>query len=240
MSKHGPTVYVFMDESGDTGGKLDKGASPYFIVVWVETTNPEALREAIRNLRTALSLPKTFEFRYHDTHAPRVRIAFFKLLRSLNMRVRAALVDKTRLPKDFKHYGRDALYPFVVGALVLHAPADELQDAILVLDGKHGVQTDDLLAKLRRHLTRLCREQQRARVFEKLVACGAKSEDGLQVADMIAGALSERFERGKSDYDTYIKLEVISKMVDWGSNLIWERANGTDRRTMGSRRALVT
>src|SRR5215216_5446817 len=34
-------------------------------------------------------------------------------------------------------------------------------------------------------------------------------------------------------------LEVISKMVDWGSNPSWERANGSYRRTMGSGRTVI-
>jgi len=36
-----------------------------------------------------------------------------------------------------------------------------------------------------------------------------------------------------------VYLEVISKMVDCGSNPNWERANGAYRRTMGSSRTVI-
>lgn len=45
-TKSRPTVYAFMDESGDAGGNIHRGASPYFVVVFVETTEPEAVRTA--------------------------------------------------------------------------------------------------------------------------------------------------------------------------------------------------
>src|SRR5713226_5863986 len=95
-----PTVYAFMDESGDAGGNLHKGASPHFVLAMVETTQPENLRDELKRLRAALHLPAAFEFRYHDTRNASVRAAFFVLLRSLDVRLRAAAVDKARLPEE--------------------------------------------------------------------------------------------------------------------------------------------
>ncbi|MEW5719900.1 MAG: DUF3800 domain-containing protein, partial [Chloroflexota bacterium] len=190
MTKVHPTVYAFLDESGDAGGNVRKGASPHFVLAMVETTNPEQLRAELRRLRVALHLPATFEFRYHDTRKVAVRAAFFVLLRSLDLRVRAAIVDKARLPEDFD-YKRQGLYSFVVGELVMRAPMNELQDAILIVDGKGGAPTANLVRGLRIHLTRLCTERERP--FRKIVARNSSSEDGLQFADMVAGVLAERF-----------------------------------------------
>ncbi len=167
-----------MDESGDAGGNIRRGASPYFVVVFVETTEPETLREHLRDLRAEFDLPQAFESHYHDTRMPWAREAFFTLFRSLDVRVRAAVVDKARLPEDFE-YGRDAMYQFVIGEMVIRASESELHDAILIVDGQRGAQTEDLLNRLRRYLTRLYQEHHRRRAFQKIVARNSKAEAGL-------------------------------------------------------------
>ncbi len=204
-----PTVYAFMDESGDAGGNVRKGASSHFVLAMVETTDPDNLRAELRQLRVALQLPATFEFRYHDTRKVAHRAAFFVLLRSLDVRVRAAVVDKTRLPEDF-NYDDQRLYSFVLGELVMRAPMNQLQDAILIVDGQRGAPTENLLNGVRRYLTQMYQERQRARAFRKLVARNSKAEDGLQFADMVAGVLAERFLHGESAYDDYVD----SKLAD--------------------------
>lgn len=203
MLKPRSTVYAFLDESGDAGNNVRKGASLHFVLAMVETTEPERLHEELDRLRAALNLPATFEFRYHDARKVSVRAAFFVLLRSLDLRVRAAVVDKARLPEDFGYKGQ-GLYSFAVGELVMRAPMNELQNAILVLDGQRGAPTKNLLNGIRRHLMRLCQERQRVRAFRKLVARNSKTEDGLQFADMVAGVLAERFMHGESAYDDYV------------------------------------
>ncbi len=213
MRRRTPTVYAFMDESGDPGSNLRKGASSFFIVVFVETTQPDMLRENLQDLRVEFNLPRTFEFRYHDTRMTWAREAFFTLLRSMDVRVRAAVVDKARLPLEFNHYGRIAMNQFVVGELVMRAPQEQLHDAVLVIDGERGVQTEALVNGLRTYLTRLYRERTRVRAFQKIVVRGARAEDGLQYADMVAGVLAERFERGKSNYDKVVNARISDLWV---------------------------
>jgi len=212
MTRARTTVYAFMDESGDAGGNVRKGASPHFVLAMVETTAPDHLRDELKRLRIALHLPATFEFRYHDTRNVSVRAAFFVLLRSLDLRIRAAIVDKARLPEDFD-YGHQGLYSFVVGELVMRAPTNELQDAILVVDGERGTATGNLLNGIRRYLTRLYQERQRVRAFRKLVARNSKSEDGLQFADMVAGVLAERATHGESAYDDYVNAKLVDLWI---------------------------
>jgi len=211
-TKIAPTVYAFMDESGDAGGNVRKGASSHFVLAMVETTAPENLRVELCRLRVALNLPATFEFRYHDTRKVAVRAAFFVLLRSLDVRVRAAVVDKTRLPADFS-FKRQGIYSFVVGQLVMRASLDELADAILIVDGKGGAPTANLMRGLRTHLSQLCRDYQRVRPFQKIVARNSSAEEGLQFADMVAGALREKFIHGDSRYAEYIEAKLADLWV---------------------------
>ncbi len=94
MAKRAPTVYAFMDESGDPGRDVRRGASRHFILTLVETIEPDRLRDELQRLRLALNLHEQFEFHYHNTRSVERRAAFFVLLRALNLKVRAAIIDK--------------------------------------------------------------------------------------------------------------------------------------------------
>ena len=210
-AKSRQTVYAFMDESGDAGGNVRKGASSHFVLALVETTEPEHLREELRRLRIALGLPASFEFRYHDTRKIAMRAAFFVLLHSLDVRVRAAVVDKSKLPEEAWRWGEQEMYEYALGELVKHSSVDELSEAILVIDGERKQR---FVQKLRQYLSQIGREQRRGRIFKAIVLKESKREDGLQFADMVAGVLAERTEHGESTFDDYVdsKLKVMLQL----------------------------
>jgi hypothetical protein len=209
MSKRAPTVYAFMDESGDPGRDVRRGASLHFVLVLVETTEPDTLRDELQRLRVALSLHEQFEFHYHSTRSVERRAAFFVLLRALNLKIRAAIIDKSHLPKSFSAFDTE-LYAFALGELVVRALPNDLAEAVLVVDGERGETTEKTLAGIRKHLSRLYESRSRVRAFKKLIARNSETEAGLQFADMVAGALAERVVHGESSYDDYVD----SKLVD--------------------------
>ncbi len=204
MRQRTPTVYAFMDESGDAGGNIHRGASPHFVLALVETTQPDLLRDELLRLRTALNLPATFEFRYHDTRMHWARAAFFVLLRSLDLQVRAAVVDKVRLPEEALKWGKQEMYEYALGELVSHSSSKELQDAVLVIDGKRETSAQPFIRGLRQHLAAIAQQQKRERIFKTIVLKEAEREDGLQYADMVAGVLHEIVEHGESVYEDYV------------------------------------
>ncbi len=60
-------MLAFVDESGDTGRKLDHGSSPFFVVAIVTfEDNDEALAcdKRIASLRSQLKLPENYEFHF--------------------------------------------------------------------------------------------------------------------------------------------------------------------------------
>lgn len=207
-SKPRPTVYAFMDESGDAGGNVHRGASPYFVVVFVETTEPETLCENLRDLRTKFNLPRRFEFRYHDTRMAWARGAFFTLFRSLDVRVRAAVVDKARLSSEARDWGRQEMYEYVLGEMVSRSARDELYMAVLVIDGQRESSAKPFIRGLRRRFDQIERAQKRGRIFKAIQLKEARREDGLQYADMVAGALAEELRHGTSAY----RADVAAKM----------------------------
>ena len=73
-------MLAFIDESGDSGFKLEKGSSPYFVVALVmfeDHEEAEACDHRIGLLRRELGYPPDFEFHFaHNSH--RVRLAFLQ------------------------------------------------------------------------------------------------------------------------------------------------------------------
>lgn len=203
-----------MDESGDAGLNVRKGASPHFVMVLVETTAPEVLRESLQDLRTKLNLSKDFEFHYHATQMPWVRAGFFSLLRALDVRVRAAVLDKTKLQKEAARWRKPEVYEYVLSELVKRARPTELHDAILIVDGERQGSNEPFLRGLRQAMSLLGEKQHRGRIFKSIVLKEAKREDGLQYADMIAGVIAEGVKHGESPYDMAIaeKLAILLQL----------------------------
>lgn len=172
--------------AGTLAGLSRSSASQHFVLVLVETVEPETLEQELKRLRTALKVSSVFEFRFHDTRSVERRAAFFVLLHALNLKIRAAVIDKTKLPESFGAFDTE-LYAFALGELVARASPRDLQDAILVMDGEGGETTEKTLNHIRRHLTRLYEERKRVRAFRKLIARNSRNEAGLQFADMVAG-----------------------------------------------------
>ncbi len=214
MARRAPTVYAFMDESGDAGSNVRKGASPHFVLVLVETTEPDQLRDALEQLRVRLNLPREFEFHYSETHMPWARAGFFALLSSLEMRVRAAVLDKSKLPKEAARWRKLEMYEYVLSELVKRSRPAELRDAILIVDGERASGNEPFLRGLRQAMSALGEKQHRGRIFKAIVLKQAKREDGLQYADMIAGAIAEGVKHGESPYDMAIaeKLAILLQL----------------------------
>ncbi|OQY87351.1 MAG: hypothetical protein B6D41_11730 [Chloroflexi bacterium UTCFX4] len=206
MSKRAPTVYAFMDESGDAGADMRRGASPHFVLTLVETTQPEVLSEEMAKLRKALNLSPIFEFRFHDTRSTERRAAFFVLLRSLDVRIRAVMVDKTKLPDDTRKWGEQKMYEYALGEIIKHSLPSELTQVYLVIDGNQS--KEKFVLRLRVWATQLARALKRERIFKAIVLRESRREDGLQIADMAAGVMAEIAEHGESAYESDVMAKV--------------------------------
>jgi len=178
------TQFHHLDECGDPGLGLGKGASSHFTLALVQTAKRASI-PALVELRRACHLSPHFEFKFHDT-AETLKATFFAALRPVPFRVRIAVVDKARLPESFLAMSGQELYIHFLTELVLRVSELEIANDILVTDRA----TKAFRRALRLHLSERVCELHRVRPFKK-IACGdATHEDGLQCADMIAGAVA--------------------------------------------------
>ncbi|MFQ5854834.1 MAG: DUF3800 domain-containing protein [Anaerolineae bacterium] len=198
------TQYYHLDESGDPGFDIAGGASTHFALALVQLAERAPLLE-LAELRRSRRLPPTFEFKYHKTTAAQ-KVAFFKAVQAVPFRVRAVVVDKANLDDSVRQMsGRDLTIHFVT-QLTLRASALDIANDVLVIDGA----TPAFRRALRIKLSEECRKTGRARPFKKIVGGGSRHEDGLQLADMIVGAILHSV--AKND-DAHYKM-FAGKVVD--------------------------
>ncbi len=135
----------FVDESGDTGFKLDRGSSATFVVAMVVFTDrDEAQRcdDRIASLREELSLRVSHEF--HFSHnAPRLRAAFLEAVQPFAFRVHVLVADKVRLLKQGLGEPITGLYETATDLLFTDAKP-YLSDAIVTLDTRGGRHPETL------------------------------------------------------------------------------------------------
>ncbi|MBM3128246.1 MAG: DUF3800 domain-containing protein [Chloroflexi bacterium] len=179
------TQYHFLDDSGDPGLSGAVTSSSHLAVAIVQLTDTASLRE-LADVRRTFHFPPTFEFKYHKTKH-RHRVAFFEAIKPIPFRARAVVVDKSNLPQEFIGLKGQALTVEFIARLVLRASPLDIANDILIVDGN----TPKFIRQLRIRLSQECRKTDRVHPFNKIISRDSGREDGLQVADMIAGAVRQ-------------------------------------------------
>jgi hypothetical protein len=177
------TQYHNFDESGDPGLSRSAHSSSHLVLAMVQLPERGPLPE-LTALRQILRLPPNFEFKFHKSTELQ-KEAFFAATVPIAFRVRAVVIDKSGLPPRFRSLHGAALVGQFLVALALRASPLDIADDILVLDGA----TPAFRRALRIMLSEACRSSGRIRPFKKIVSGDSSREDGLQLADMIAGAI---------------------------------------------------
>jgi len=189
-------MYLFLDWAGDPGTRFGEGSSEQLIFVVVLCVEYGDLKQSLSELRRALNLPQDYEFHYVETPR-RVREAFFRMLAGVPFAAQALLVHKRQLAQSLaRTRGRDVLGRFIA-ELMVRVPSDSMEGAILLVDGDKVAGA--LTRVIRVSISRETKAKRIKRGLKKVKGRPSHQEDGLQVADMLAGAIAGR-EKGEVDY----------------------------------------
>ncbi len=186
------TQYFFVDESGDAG--LNNKGSAYYVVAMAQLPNREPVMELVA-LREELNLSPNFEFHFYKMNS-RQKDEFFQAIRPLSFRVRVATLIKSRTPPEIRDLGSVELATQLLVDLTLRASPLDIANDILVLDDA----PDSFIQSMRIHFTQAYKQVKRDRPFKKIVSSKSKYDDGLQIADMIAGAVRQLVWEDDSAY----------------------------------------
>lgn len=185
-------MLVFVDEAGDTGLKLGKGSSRYFIVTLVifeEHAEAEAADTRISLLRRELGLPTEYEFHFNET-PERIKQAFFEAVVRYNFFYFAIVINKGKL------YGpgfqvKESFYKYA-SSLVFQNAQQHLTDAIVVFDGSG---TREFKRQLKSYLARKINQPGAVSPKIRKVKLQDSGRNNLiQLADMVCGAVARSFK----------------------------------------------
>lgn len=192
MSKSQPPPrFLFLDWAGDAGFKFRRGSSRYLIIAVVFTDDYQTLQDGLDRLREQWELGKGFYFHYVEASS-KVRPAFFRVLVSLPFQARVLVVDKPRLSASFRTLGGQKIIQHFVAELVVGLPREMTEGATLIFDG-HRRETR-VTRGIRVAISHLQKERGLDYHLKRVLPCSLIEEDGVQIADMIAGAALDQVD----------------------------------------------
>lgn len=187
------------DESGDVSFSFGKGASRYFVVAIVATPEPDALRAVLVDLRKRENFPEGFEFHFHSLASAKLRRKIFLTLSTAHFEAWALVVDKTTLSDVFKAMNGLDFYLYFVSELIRQIPSEKKIHSTLILDEFGSPNL------IRQELRRVMKARGIAHGFQRIFIRRSRSEDLIQVADLVAGALLRRDAKKDSEAFGYIQ-----------------------------------
>jgi hypothetical protein len=195
-------MFVYLDETGDTGFKFDKGSSRYVIVTILVTTDPVPLNAEIDAFRREQRFPDNHEFKFYSS-PDSVRSRFLRLLLKHECLVRCLIVDKHRLSL-VQTPDSEVLYNTVVAMLLQHGEP-WLIDARLILDRRHQHAAKQGLAPfVRRELN-----HGGVRRIRDIKYHESHRDNLLQAVDMASGAINARYARNHPEFLHIIRSRVV-------------------------------
>lgn len=195
-------IYLYIDETGDTGFKFDKNSSTHFVVGMVSGDRGR-IETAARDVRRNLRWRDDQEFKFSDS-GDAAKSLYLESMNRTRFGAYIMTFDKRRLrqvpERDF--------YGYLVG-LALQDVIEILNENCLVLDesflGKNKKRT--FRTELRARLTR----PGAGKVLRALSYRGSGSDEMLQLADMVVGAAARVHRRGDDQYRRMIAARIISE-----------------------------
>lgn len=191
------------DEAGNASLNFARGASRYFVIAVVATQDADGLRFVLEDVRERENLSQGFEFHFNSLTSEKLRKNTLLALKNANFMAWAIVVDKTIMPKPLRALTGLEFYLFMVAELISLIPANIRAKGTLILDEVGIAETT--LVKLRRMFKANGIQHGFSRIFFRR----SRSEDLIQIADLVAGAILRR--DAKKDYEAfdYIKDKVL-------------------------------
>lgn len=189
-------MLVFIDESGDTGRKIDRGSSRYFIVVLVlfeEDDEAIACDQRIDLLRKELRLPDGYEFKFQKMRRAH-RETFLQAVLPYSFFYFGIIINKD--PKKLFGEGfllKESFYKYAC-SLVFENAKPHLKNATVVIDGSGS---REFKRQLQYYLKR-----KTDGVIRKVKVQSSHSNNLIQLADMVAGSVHRSLSK-KGDREAY-------------------------------------
>lgn len=204
-------MLAFLDESGDTGRKTDKGSSGYFVVslvIFLDNDEALACDQRIELLKTELNLPDDYEFHF-SRNSKRIKQAFLDAVNRYAFSIVTVAINKD----PAKLYGdgfnvKSSFYKFAC-QMVLTNALPYLDQATLIID-KSGSTT--FQGALKKYIRKTLDDHSRLKI-KKIKAQESDKNNLLQLVDYCV-SIGNRRMQNKKDWREYYKY-ISAKEVGW-------------------------
>lgn len=196
-------MLIFIDESGDSGLKIDKGSSRYFtvgLVLFEEGEEAISCDQRIQLLKREVGWRENDEFHFKN-NSDKIRVAFLKAVSPYNFFYYGIVINKD--PKKLFGDGfknKSSFYKYACG-LVFENAKEKMRDSIVVIDESGNLDFKNQLAKYLRG-----RLNKNDKLIKKIKMQRSESNNLLQLADYVAGAINRSVKNEKKRSDAYRKI----------------------------------
>jgi hypothetical protein len=192
------------DEAGDFSFNFKKGASRYLVVVVIGTSEPDALRDLLKNIRNENKLSPAFEFGFNNISSAQLRQRVFTTLSLADFEAWALIADKTTLPNTFRAFmsGLD-VYAYFISEVIQHIPLEKRMGATLILDEFGNPE------KTRAEIKKVFKRLNIKHGFNRISMRRSQQESLIQIADLIAGSILRRDTHHQSESYDVIARKIV-------------------------------
>lgn len=196
-------MLVFIDDSGDPSFKFEKGSSKFFVICCIlfdDDLQAEKTSTAIKELRRTLKFSEKMEFKFNGS-SYKTRTAFLNTIDPFSFKIRVLVVDKKKITSALLKNDRQSFYSYFI-KMVLRHNKGTIMDAKIKIDGSG----DRIFRK--RFLTYLRKELnfKQRKIVKNLRLVDSKTNQLIQMADMVAGTIRRYKEAEKADAPKYWKI----------------------------------
>jgi hypothetical protein len=180
------TNILYVDWSGDPGFRFRAGSSLYLSIACVMSS--PSFAQPLSAIRDDYHLGRKFYFRFANV-SNLIKPIFFSELAQADIGGVVLRVDKPALKPEFRSMKGNQLIGHFIAECIDRLPPAALQDYSLMFDGSR----DESAATQMIRITISAQLRSRNLPRPKHIAPRpAREEDGLQIADMLAGAAASR------------------------------------------------
>lgn len=201
-------MYVFIDDSGDPAFKLAQGSTSHFViacVVFTGSNSAEVASSSIKDFKTNSGISINQELKFNKTRFD-LQKEFFKHIQNLDFFVRAVVIDKRDIHSQYFINNTKSMYNYAIKE-VLSKSAHLLIDAKVKIDGSAGREARQALAAYIKNQV----NNAEVKSVLKVKHVDSKSDNLIQLADMVAGAIRRSHEGDKTDKYKLMLYPIISK-----------------------------
>lgn len=190
-------MLVFIDDSGDSGFRVEKGSSKIFVIVLVIFDDPLEAEEtslAVKKLRRKMKVSDQYEFKFNKTNRV-FREAFFEAVKGCKFKVRAVVVDKQKIYSPRLRSYKENFYNHIIMHVIKNS-IGRIKKAKLKFDSRgEKALRDELRVYLSREL-----DNKKNNVFTDVKFVNSRQNTLIQLADMVAGSIFASFTKKDTSY----------------------------------------